>query len=498
MDWRSWFSSGTPTAPLRFYNTLSKQVENFTTLRPKQVRMYNCGPTVYDRQHIGNLSAAVFADTLRRALEYVGYTVKQTINITDFGHLVSDGDEGEDKMTKGLRREGKTLTMENMREMATKYMELYFDDLDALGVDRTKIQFPRASDYIPQQIAMIQTLEEKGYAYRGKDGVYFDTSRFPRYGCLGGIDLEGLKAGARVAVHEDKRNPADFLLWKNDAHMGWDSVFGKGFPGWHIECSAMARATLGEQIDIHTGGIEHIPVHHNNEIAQSECATGKHPFARFWLHRAHIRLNDAKMAKSDGNVAYLSDIREKGFTPAALRYLFLTSHYRTPANFTWEALGAAQQALTKLARIVQTAPENGAVPAGYAARLRERFSDDLDTPGAIALLWEAMKDAGLSPAEKRALALDADRVLGLGLLHLPVPEHYVFTAETGTFTLAGSDVAVEARDTLTEVRTLLTARAEARAAKDWQRSDELRTQISALGYEVKDAADTQEITKIQI
>src|SRR3989338_7170653 len=270
-----------PSLPLYLYNTLGKSKQIFTLpAQASAVRMYNCGPTVYDVQHIGNLSMFVFADTLRRALEYNNFSVKQVINITDVGHLTSDADEGEDKMTKGLKREGKKLTLENMRELGERYTQIFLDDLRKLNIDTSRITFPRASDYIPAQIAMITTLQEKGYAYTTEDGVYFDTSRFPAYGALGGVNIEGQKEGARVAIKSEKRNAADFALWKLDSKLGWDSPWGKGFPGWHIECSAMIRAILGEQIDIHTGGIEHIGVHHNNEIAQSEAATGKKPFVK--------------------------------------------------------------------------------------------------------------------------------------------------------------------------------------------------------------------------
>src|SRR3989338_2065086 len=281
------FRDKSVSMPLYLYNTLGKSKQVFTlpqktkgVLSPKTVRMYNCGPTVYDIQHIGNLSMFVFADVLRKVLEYNGLAVKQVINITDVGHLTSDADFGDDKMAKGLKREGKELTLENMRELGEKYTQIFLDDLRKLNIDTSRITFPRASDYIPAQIAMITTLQEKGYAYTTGDGVYFDTSRFPAYGALGGVNIEGQKEGARVAIKSEKRNAADFALWKLDSKLGWDSPWGKGFPGWHIECSAMIRAILGEQIDIHTGGIEHIGVHHNNEIAQSEAATGKKPFVK--------------------------------------------------------------------------------------------------------------------------------------------------------------------------------------------------------------------------
>lgn len=475
---------------IRFYNTLTKTEEPFVTLTPGKVRMYNCGPTVYDRQHIGNLSMAIFADTLRRALEYGGYEVRQVMNITDFGHLSGDNegdaDHGEDRMSKGLRREGKTLTMENMRDLATRYMEIYFTDLDALGIDRSRIVFPRASDYIPQQIEMIHVLEEKGYAYRGEEGVYFDTAKFPRYGELGGIDLAGLKAGARVAVHADKRNPADFLLWKFDATLGWPSEWGLGFPGWHIECSAMIRACLGDQIDIHTGGPEHVAIHHNNEIAQSECATGTHPFSRFWLHRAWVQMAGGKMAKSDGNVAYLSDIVERGYDPLVFRYWLLTAHYRTPSNFTWEALEGAKNAYQNLLQRLSDAPLQGVAPAAYMDRFRERISDDLDTPGALAVLWEMTKDSSVPPADMRAGWRKAEHVLGLGL---DDPERPRVGISINTA------VAPDTLGLSPKALSLFEDRERARDAKDWKRADELRAELAREGYEVKDTPDGQVITR---
>lgn len=479
---------------LYFFNTLSKTDEAFATITPGQVLMYNCGPTVYARQHIGNLSMAVFADTLRRALVYAGYEVRQVMNITDFGHLsgdnAGDADTGEDRMTKGLRRDGKAITMENMRELATHYMQVYFEDLDALGIDRANILFPRASDYIPQQIDMIQTLEEKGFAYRGDDGVYFDTAQFPAYGALGGIDLEGLKAGARVAVHADKRNVADFLLWKNDASLGWESPWGLGFPGWHIECSAMIRACLGDQIDIHTGGPEHVAVHHNNEIAQSECATGKHPFARFWLHRAWVQMAGAKMAKSDGNVAYVSDIIERGYDPLIYRYWLLTAHYRSPSNFTWEALENAKNALQNLLQKLSDAQEGGTASVMYMTRFRERIENDLDTPGALAVLWEMMRDTSVSPADARAGWIEADQVFGLNLTHPEQPR--IGISISTKVELTGTAMILDAA-----TAALFEKRARAREEKNWALADALRTRIEAAGYELQDTAAGQEIRKMQ-
>ncbi|KKW06550.1 MAG: Cysteine-tRNA ligase [Candidatus Kaiserbacteria bacterium GW2011_GWC2_49_12] len=467
--------------PLYFYNTLTQAKEEFTLPSwGSVVRMYNCGPTVYGLQHIGNLSMFVFTDVLRRTLEYNGFTVKQVINFTDVGHLASDADEGEDKMTNGLKREGLALTLSNMRSLGERYGADFLENLKKLNIDTSRIIFPRASDYIPAQIAMIQTLEEKGYAYRTKKGVYFDTPLFPEYGKLGQIDLSGQKAGARVAADPEKRAPADFNLWKLNKKLGWDSPWGKGFPGWHIECSAMIHETLGKQIDIHTGGIEHIPVHHNNEIAQSEAATGKKPLSRFWLHRAHIRIDDSKIAKSEGNVVYLSEIIERGYHPLALRYLFLQAHYRTPANFTWEALQAAQNALSRLHSSIKSTDESGVIALLYKKRFQERINDDLDTPGALAVLWELLKDDILSPADKRVTLADFDRILGLDIV-------------SGTCVEA-SEIHLESLPD--NVRKMVQKREKARKNKDWKTADVIRNELEQMGYALEDTPEGPRILKI--
>ncbi len=467
--------------PLHLYNTLTQSAEVFEPLKPGHVKMYNCGPTVYGVQHIGNLSMFVFTDIVRRTFEMNGYAVKQVINITDVGHLVSDGDDGEDKMTKGLKREKMKLTLENMRALAEKYTELFLADLATLNIKTDGTHFPRASDYIPAQIAMIQTLEEKGYAYRGTDGVYFDTSRFPAYGKLGNINLEGLKEGARVEATIEKRNPTDFLLWKLDKKLGWESPWGLGFPGWHIECSAMSRAILGEQIDIHTGGIEHIPVHHNNEIAQSESATGKKPFSRYWLHRAHLQIESSKISKSEGNTVYLSDIIEKGFHPLAFRYLLLGAHYRQPSNFTWDALQAAQTAFLKLRKLVDELPHDGSKPISYLTRFQERINDDFDTPGALAVVWEMINDKNVPHADIRAGILAADKVFGLQLAQPDDRASELYRKELGAV--------VSSADVPAHVRDLLAKREEARAEKKWDVADQVRTEIESAGYVIEDTAD---------
>ena len=468
--------------PIYLHSTLSGTLEEFKPLRHGHVKMYNCGPTVYGRQHIGNLSMFVFTDIVRRMFEYNDYAVKQVINITDVGHLVSDGDDGEDKMTKGLKREKKALTLENMRTLAEKYTSLFLEDLATLNIATEGTQFPRASDHIPAQIAMITTLEEKSYAYRGKSGVYFDTAKFSAYGKLGNINLEGLKEGARVEASMEKHNPTDFLLWKFDGKLGWDSPWGKGFPGWHIECSAMIRAILGEQIDVHTGGIEHIPVHHNNEIAQSESTTGKKPFVRYWLHRAHLQIESAKISKSAGTTVYLSDVIKKNFHPLAFRYLLLGAHYRQPSNFTWEALAAAQTAYLKLRKLVDELPHGGSVfPDPYATRFHKRMNDDLDTPGALAVVWEMVNDKDIDPTNLRSGILAADRILGLNLASEDERATELYRKELGQ-TITTSEVPEQ-------VRTLLEDRELARAEKRWADADDIRVQIEGEGYVIEDTAD---------
>lgn len=472
--------------PLYLYNTLSKSKQLFAlpekvkgALSAKTVRMYNCGPTVYDIQHIGNLSMFVFADVLRRVLLYNGFKVKQVINITDVGHLTSDADYGDDKMAKGLKREGKELTLQNMKELGERYTKIFLHDIDLLNIDAKEITFPRASDHIPAQIAMVATLMEKGYAYAAGEGVYYDTSRFPSYGALGKIDLENLKEGARLAASPGKKSPTDFILWKLDPIMGWESPWGKGFPGWHIECSAMIRATLGKQIDIHTGGIEHIAVHHNNEIAQSEVVTGKSPLARFWMHRAHVQIEDSKIAKSEGNVVYLSDIIARGVHPLSLRYLFLGAHYRTPSNFSWEALLASETAFLRLRLLADSAGKGGRPPSGYRMRIHERFNDDLDTPGALAVVWEMMNDRKLAPQDIRAGLIDADRVLGLGFDSEDVK------AKEACAKRFGKRISME--ELPQSVKEKVEARALARRRKEWQNADLLRDELMKDGYALEDS-----------
>jgi cysteinyl-tRNA synthetase len=461
------------TPRIFFTNTVGAKKELFISQKPKVVSMYSCGPTVYGPAQIGNLRAYVFSDTVARTLIAAGYHVRRVINITDFGHLVSDGDDGEDKMTKGLKREHMKVTMENMRVLAERYTAIFLDDLDELNIDIETIRFPRASDYIAEQKALISTLEQKGYAYRTKDGVYFDTARFPGYGKLGGINLAAQREGTRVEFISEKRNPADFVLWKPDAHLGWQSPWGLGFPGWHIECSAMVRALLGQEIDIHTGGEDHIAVHHNNELAQSEAASGR-TFVHYWMHNAFLTMNGEKASKSLGNSVELNDVVAKGFHPLALRYFFLQAHYRTPLSFSWDALAGAAGALDRLWKTCIDIGDE-AKHKGVSSEVRERFvialRDDLATPQALGILWDALKSEEYAPEEKWGLILDADAHLGLSLSDPPIAR------------------ALRTEDIPQNMKELLDQREEARSSKDFKEADRIRGLIEKSGYRVDDKAD---------
>lgn len=442
---------------LTLYNTLTKQKEVFAPVHTGEARIYHCGPTVYHYAHIGNLRAYVFADILRRTLEYTGYKVKQVINITNVGEPTSD--ESEDKMAKGLRRDGKPLTLEAMSELGEFYANEFVKDLRALNIELPH-EMPRASKHIAEDLELIRILLDKKIAYKTRGGIYFDISQFPAYGTRGGFMLGELKAGARVGVNEDKRNPRDFALWKfSNGPIGWESPFGRGFPGWHIECSAMSRKYLGQPFDIHTGGIDHIPTHHQNEIAQSEAAYGE-PLAHYWLHSEFVNVADGnKMAKSEDNFLTLRSLTGKGVQPLAYRYLLLQTHYRSPLQFSWEALLAAQTAYIKLLSVFLRL-EN----TGIAEHLGE-IEDDLNTPTLVAKLWEWMKGGN------RAAVLEADKILGLDI-------------ENQSKILAEEMNAVP-----DDIRKLATAREDARKAKDFTKADSLRDEIRSAGYEVMDTDD---------
>lgn len=473
--------------PLNLYNTLTRSKERFEPLKNDFVRLYNCGPTVYDYAHIGNLRAYVFADMVRRTLVLNGYKVKQVMNITDVGHLTSDADQGEDKMTVGLTREGLPLSLEGMHTLADRYTAAFLEDMEALLVKRPT-HLPRASEHIPAMIALISTLVEKEYAYRTSHGVYFDTARFPEYGKLGQIQLDAQQEGARVAVDHEKRSIADFALWKRNDELGWESPWGRGFPGWHIECSAMSMQYLGKQLDIHTGGVDHIGTHHNNEIAQSEAATGK-PFSRFWLHSEHLHIEGSRIAKSAGNGVKLRQLTEHGYQPLAYRYWLLTGHYRSQLNFSFSSLDAAQTAWLRLHRMFvdeYLEEKRGRIDEGYREKLLLALNDDLNTAKAIALMWDLVKDASVPPHRKRATLLHFDKVLGLGL-------HERVTQKPGVplaLTPARSELPAE-------IQMLVDEREAARAARDFAKADTLRTELGAKGFTVEDTQDGPRVTKTE-
>ena len=457
--------------PLKFYNTLTREKEVFTPINPSNVGFYSCGPTVYNYAHIGNLRSYVFADVLQKTLEYLGYEVKRVMNITDIGHLSSDADSGEDKMTKGLLRENKELTLKNMRWLAESYTEKFKEDLLRLNIVIPK-DFYFASDYVKEDIDLIQKLEKDGFTYKTSDGIYFDISKMPDYGILVGGIKPSEESKSRIGENSEKKNQEDFALWKFNSNIGWESPWGKGFPGWHIECSAMGIKFLGEQFDIHTGGIDHIPVHHTNEIAQSECATGKKPFVKYWMHHEFLDTSSGeKMAKSGDNFITLRTVVEKGINPISYRFWLLMGHYRTKMNFNWEALEGAETALKRLYNLyVDLGADTGSIHKEYQNKFKEFIEDDLDTPRALSLLWDVMKDENMSSGDKKATILDFDKVLGLGFENLKeeiIPE---------------------------KILKLVAEREEARKNKNFQKSDELRKEINSLGYEVKDTGEGQKVS----
>lgn len=467
--------------PLYFYNSATRTKEEFTPLKPGIAKIYSCGPTVYDNVHIGNLRAFLMADILKRTLQFNGYRVEHTMNFTDFGHLTDDADAGEDKMMKGLKREGKPVTLAAMRELSDTYIDRFLEDAAEMRF-LEPTHWTRASDYVKEQIALITTLEEKGYTYETSDGLYFDIAKFPRYGVLGNIDLSKVKDGARVEVNPEKRHPADFALWKKGL-LGWDSRWGKGFPGWHIECSAMAMATLGKQLDIHTGGEDNMYTHHNAEIAQSECATGK-MFAKYWLHSAFITIEQTKIAKSLGNSITLTQLHDRGFTGEDYRYWLLTGHYRSGMNFTFDALKAAKTSLFRLKRYLYEEFNNakGKINESYRNRFHEAINNDLDTPSAIAIVWELIKDDTVTPGDKVATIKFFDNVLGVGLADDP-----------DEIVRALGVIAPE--DIPEDIQELIDQREAARLVRNWDEADYLREAINLKGYTIEDSADGPKLTK---
>ena len=468
-------------SPIYFTNSASGKKEEFVP-SGKTVTLYSCGPTVYDHIHVGNLRAYLLPDLIKRTLLYSGYTVKHTINFTDFGHLTDDGDAGEDKIMKGMKRVGYDITLDNMLEFVLPYIESFKRDNERFN-NLPADHYTRASDFIKEQIKLIETLEQKGYTYETEDGIYFEISKFKEYGRLGNVNLDELRSGARVEVNEEKRHPADFALWKK-ADMGWSSKWGQGFPGWHTECVAMAFSTLGKQIDIHTGGEDLKYTHHNGEIAQAECSTGK-TFSHFWMHNAFVTMAEEKMAKSAGNGLVLQDLIDKGYTPEDYRYWMLQSHYRTNANFSYEALDAAKTALTRLKRFVYEEYE-GITPTTLDIEYEKRFltalHDDLDTPKVIAILWDVVKDQKLKHGAKLATIHAIDSVLEIGLSEAP---------ESGAEALGY----IAMNDLPEEAATLVEQRDAARVAQNWEESDRLREALSVLGYKVEDTPDGTRVQK---
>lgn len=464
------FHSIKPRSILLFFtNTLSGKKELFIPHHLKTVRLYSCGPTVYGPVQIGNLRSFVLADITARVVELAGYKVQRVMNITDVGHMVGDVDEGEDKMNVGATRENTT-----PKAIADRYTALFMEDIKKLGIETSAISFPRATDYVQQDIEMIRTLEKKGFTYRTSEGVYFDTSKFPSYGKLLGVRNAELRAGARVALGE-KKSPSDFVLWrfaKPHDLQKWNSPWGEGNPGWSIECSVMSATLLGKHIDIHTGGEDLAPIHHNNEIAQSECATGTHPFVRYWVHGAFLTIDGEKLSKSAGNSFTLSDVVARGFNPLALRYLFLQAHYRSPLSFSWEALQSAEEALTRLwrsARMLKTETGGKGKESHASATIKTTMMDDLATPQALAQVWESMSNSALSAHEKWRVLETAEKVLGLSLTNPPNgPE----------------ELPIESLPP--EVQSIARKREEARKNKDFAVSDELRIHLQERGYHVED------------
>ncbi len=440
------------------HNTLSGKKEEFIPIINGQVSMYNCGPTVYNHAHIGNLRSYVFADTIRRVFKYNGYKINQVINITDIGHLSSDADDGEDKMTKALRREGKPLTLEAMREIADFYFEKFKEDLKSLNIEMPE-HFPFASDHIKEDIELVEKLEKGGFTYKTSDGIYFDIKKFPEYGKLGNIKISS-DSESRIGLNPEKRNSQDFAVWKFNSELGYEAPFGKGFPGWHIECSAMSVKYLGPEFDIHTGGIDHIPVHHNNEIAQSVCSGD--PYAKYWMHNAHLNIGEDKMAKSGDNFITLKTLKEKNIDPIALRYIFLGARYSSPLQFSWETLEGANETIKKLRDKIKKLPDNGEI---IETNFSEYINDDLDTPKALALLWDILKNDEIEDTDKKATILNFDKVLGLNIdkvENIEIPK---------------------------EIKEMLKERDLARESKDFAKSDEIRKKIENLGYKIKDTPD---------
>jgi len=465
---------------LTLYNTLSRSKEVFKPVRKKGVGLYTCGPTVYLYAHLGNLRTYLFEDILKRVLEYDGYKVKHVMNITDVGHLTSDADTGEDKMEKGAKREKKTVW-----EIAEFYAKAFKKDLELLSIKEPDI-WVKATDTIEDQINLIKVLEKKGFTYKISDGIYFDSSKLKTYGRLWGKKKRKIKPGARVEMVPGKKNPTDFALWKftppgEKRQMEWDSPFGRGFPGWHTECVVMSIKELGIPFDIHCGGVDHILIHHTNEIAQAEAAFGK-LMANYWLHGEFMMVEGKKMAKSEGNIFIIDDLVRKGFNPLAYRYLCLGTHYRSKLNFTWKALEASQNALNNLyQKIIELSsskvlhfrrPHKMQTIKNYKERFLDFINDDLNTPKALAFMWDLIGDNKISNQEKYKLLLDFDKVFGLNLAKVKKPK------------------------IPPKIKELVKTREKYRKSGDWKSADEIRKKIKDLGYQIEDTRGGPKIKKL--
>jgi cysteinyl-tRNA synthetase len=454
---------------LKLYNTLTRKKETFKPIHDKAVGMYTCGPTVYWYQHIGNLRSYVFPDILKRILEYDGYKVKQVINITDVGHLTSDADEGEDKIEKAAKKEGK-----KAEDIANYYFSIFLEDLKKINVIEPTV-WTKATEHIQDQIKLIKKLEDKGYTYKTEDGIYFDTSKFKNYGKLGRLNIEKLQAGKRISMG-DKKNKTDFALWKfsdpdakEKRQQEWKSPWGIGFPGWHIECSAMSMKYLGDHFDIHTGGEDHIQVHHSNEIAQSECATGK-KFVNYWVHGAFLTTGGEKVSKSKGGLFTLSELEKKGFEPMSYRYFVLTTVYRKPLEFSMENLQNSQNSYRRLKNIVSGLKDDKKTNKKYLKEFVDFVNDDLDTPNALQVLWKFLRDENAQG--KFRTVKEMDKILGLKL----------FEKE---------DVEISE-----SVKKLIDERENARKEKNWKKADELRDKIKKKGYSVEDTKEGVVVKKL--
>lgn len=458
------------------YNTLTRSKDELVTIKKDRVGMYTCGPTVYNYAHIGNLRTYIFEDVLKKSLEYVGYKVKHVMNVTDVGHLQSDGDEGEDKMALGASREHKTVW-----EIAKFYEDAFFEDCKKLNIKRPTVVC-RATEHIDDMIKFIQKLEEKGYTYESNGNVYFEIDKFPDYTKLANLSIDELEAGSRIEIDPNKKNPLDFVLWFTNSKfanqiMQWDSPWGRGFPGWHLECSAMSMKYLGERIDIHCGGIDHIPVHHTNEIAQSECALG-HKWVNYWVHGEFLVLNGGKMSKSSGDFLTVSRLEEEGFSPLDYRYFCLQSKYRKQLVFSFENLKDAQNGYKalkkKVSSIVSNINEddniNKELISNYQDKFKKQISDDLNIANAFTVLNEVIKDVNLNNKEKAFLIEDFDKVLSLDLMKVEK---------------VSSNIEVDEN----LINKLIEERNAARANKDYKRSDEIRAELLAMNIEVLDSKE---------